>query len=106
VNTIASDVITVAPNGPQVATHRGVRSPMISSAHAALSDAHWIASRPTSSKPGGREQGSLSPRRHSGRQRSDGKSGLLPGGPVLAHLVGIGPTTTPRDAGRPPARPR
>jgi hypothetical protein len=53
-------------------------------------------------QPGGGEQGSLSPRRHSGRQRSDGKSSLLPGGPVHAHSVGIGPPTTPRDAiGRP-----
>ena len=43
------------------------------------------------------EQGGLGPRRHPGRQCSDGKSGFLPGGPFEAHPFGIGLAPTPRD---------
>ena len=49
VRTMASEVSTAAPNGPQVATQLGVRAPRTSSSAAAANDAHWIASRPAAS---------------------------------------------------------
>jgi hypothetical protein len=53
VKTIASEVIAVAPNGPQVATHLGVRSPRSSRANAPDSEMHWIASSPVELKRDG-----------------------------------------------------